>query len=104
MFVNSFVSQSRDARTVKTVNREVKFWARNGRVCYPSKMIAFDVRINRKFYFFYYHESSGEFHWIGGNSVQVIGSRVPRVYHTIDGMQFCVTAKRLWVKQLGLGG
>lgn len=100
MFVNSFVSQSRDGRTVKTVNREVKFWARNGRVRYPSKMIFFDVKINGKFYFFSYHEPSGDFQSIGDNGVQVIGSRVPRVYYTVDGMQFCVTAKRLWVKQL----
>ena len=99
MFVNSFVTQSPNGRIVKAVNREVKFWGRNGRR--PSMgIIFFDVRINGKFYFFSYCQN-GDFYYNGDYGVQNIGSCVPRVYYTVDGMQFCVTAKgRLWVKQL----
>lgn len=100
MFVNSFVPQSPYGRIVKAVNREVKFWARNGRRG-PIGTIFFDVRINAKFYFFSYDEKFGNFYYNGKYGIQNIGSRVPRVYYTVDGMQFCVTAKgRLWVKQL----
>lgn len=99
MFVNSFVPQSQYGRIVKAVNREVKFWARNGRVY--SGGVFFDVRINGKFYFFSYDEKFGNFYYNGKYGIQNIGSRVPRVYYIVDGMQFCVTAKgRLWVKQL----
>lgn len=101
MFVNSFVTESRYSRIVKTVNREVKFWARRGDGRAYSAEIFFDVMINGKFYFFSYDKKFENFYYNGGYGIQNIGSRVPRVYYTVDGMQFCVTAKgRLWVKQL----
>lgn len=100
MFVQAYFGQSSsDGGVLKSVNKEVKFWARNGRRRSVG-MISFDVRINGKFYFFSYFENSGDFLYVGDDSVQTIGSRVPRVYYTVDGMQFCVTPKRLWVKQL----
>lgn len=101
MFVESYFGQSSsDGGVIKSVNKEVKFWARNGRRR-SMGMIFFDVRINGKFYFFSYYEKSGDFLYLGDDGIQNIGSRVPRVYYTVDGMQFCVTAKgRLWVKQL----
>lgn len=99
MFVESYFVQSNGDIFQKKVNREVKFWARNGRR--PSmRMIFFDVKINKKFYFFSYFPRDGSFYF-NENGVQKIGKGVPRVYYLTDGLQFCVTAKgRLWVKQL----
>ena len=100
MFVESFAVYDGPGLRFKKVNKEAKFWARNGRFNKVAKMMFFDVKINRKFYFFSYHENSGDFLCTTGDGVIKIGSRVPRVYYTVDGLQFCVTAGRLWVKQL----
>jgi len=101
MFVQSYSVKYGCTLLIKKVNKKgVNFWARNGRPNSSATMIFFDVRINGKFYFFSYHEKSGDFLCTAENGVMKIGSRVPRVYYTVDGLQFCVTASRLWVKQL----
>ena len=98
MFVNSFFVQSGHDLALKRVNKEVKFWARNGRRS-TSEIIFWDMKINGKIYFFSYCERYKVFRY--GPNAERIDWRVPRVYYTVDGMQFCVTAKgRLWVKQL----
>lgn len=100
MFVESFAVYDGPGLRFKKVNKEVKFWARNGRFKKMAKMMFFDVKINGKFYFFSYHEKSGDFLCTAADGVIKIGSRVPRVYYTVDGLRFCVTPSRLWVKQL----
>ena len=102
MFVQSYSVKNGCTLLIKKVNkRDVNFWARNGRFNSVTKTMFFDVKIDGKFYFFSYHEKSGDFLCTAADGVIKIGSRVPRVYYTVDGLQFCVTAKgRLWVKQL----